>query len=100
MRKIGQSKAFKITYRTLFNHPPYVTVRSDGGDPSTAPTRTLRNRAVCAGIVVASRLSVISSRLSSRFGDLSTFSCFITGSSIMAGNDIDSGARRGCAACL
>ncbi|EYC40507.1 hypothetical protein Y032_0609g613 [Ancylostoma ceylanicum] len=70
------------------------TVRVDGGDPSTASTRMQRNRAARIGIVDVSRQSAISKLVSSQFGDLfSIFSCFITRSSIMAANDIDSGSR-------
>ncbi|EYC35572.1 hypothetical protein Y032_1021g3413 [Ancylostoma ceylanicum] len=52
------------------------TVRVDGGDPSTASTRTLRNRAARVGTVVGSRQSAISRRFSSQFDDLFTFFIF------------------------
>ncbi|EYC25860.1 hypothetical protein Y032_0011g1429 [Ancylostoma ceylanicum] len=63
------------------------------GHTYSAPTRTPRNRAALAGIVVVSRRSAISERFSYQFGDLSTSFMFRTRSSIMAANDIDSSAR-------
>ncbi|EYC00909.1 hypothetical protein Y032_0112g331 [Ancylostoma ceylanicum] len=51
----------------------FDTVSVDDDDPSTVPTRTLRNRAARAGIDHVSCQSGISRRFSSEFGDISTF---------------------------